>query len=152
MILNIYIPKGYNVTINPGQKLFLKNKAFIISNSPWNIGGKDQPVVISGKIDNLGGGILIGDTDEISKIENTRFSNLTGFNFNKNSEYIILGSINFHQTKVEIKDVSFKNIFSEDAINIFRSNFNIYNVNYSDIASDAIDVDFSEGKIIKLNL
>jgi len=146
---NIYIPKGYNVTINPGQKLFLKNKAFIISNSPWNIGGKDQPVVISGKIDNLGGGILIGDTDEITKIENTRFSNLTGFNFDKNSEYIILGSINFHQTKVEIKDVSFKNIFSEDAINIFRSNFNIYNVNYTDIASDAIDVDFSEGKINK---
>jgi len=146
---NIYIPKGFNITINPGQKLILKNKAFIISNSPWNIGGKDQPVVISGKIDNLGGGILIGDTDEISKIENTRFSNLTGFNFNKNSEYIILGSINFHQTKVEIKDVSFKNIFSEDAINIFRSSFNIYNVNYMDISSDAIDVDFSEGKIDK---
>jgi hypothetical protein len=146
---NIYIPKGYNITIKPGQKLILKNKAFIISNSPWNIGGKDQPVIISGKIDNLGGGILIGDTDEISKIENTRFSNLTGFNLNKNSEYIILGSINFHQTKVEIKDVSFKNIFSEDAINIFRSNFNIYNVNYMDIASDAIDVDFSEGKIDK---
>ena len=60
-----------------------------------------------------------------------------------------MGSINFHQTKVEIKDVSFKNIFSEDAINIFRSSFNIYNVNYMDISSDAIDVDFSEGKIDK---
>ena len=146
---NIYIPKGYNVIINPGQKLLLTNKAFIISNSPWNVGGKDQPVVISGKKDNLGGGILIGDTNEISKIENTKFSNLTGYDFNKNSEYIILGSVNFHQTKVEIKDVSFKNIFSEDAINIFRSDFNIYNVNYTDISSDAIDVDFSNGKIDK---
>ncbi len=146
---NIYIPKGYNIRINPGQKLILKNKAFIISNSPWNIGGKQQPVIISGETDNLGGGIFIGDTDEMSKIENTKFSNLIGFNLNKNYEYIILGSINFHQTKVEIKDVSFKNIFSEDAINIFRSDFNIYNVNYHDIESDAIDIDFSNGKIDK---
>ena len=53
------------------------------------------------------------------------FSNLTGYNLDKDSEFIILGSINFHQTKVKIKNVSFKNIFSEDAINIFRSDFNI---------------------------
>ena len=42
-----------------------------------------------------------------------------------------------------------KNIYSEDAINIFRSDFNIYNVNYKDIESDAIDIDFSKGKIDK---
>jgi hypothetical protein len=146
---NIYIPKGYNVIIYPGQKLLLTNGAFIISNSPWNIGGKNSSVVISGKEDDLGGGILISDTKETSKIENTEFSNLAGLNFDQNSEYIILGSINFHQTKVLIKDVVFKNIFSEDAINIFRSNFNIYNANYANISSDAIDIDFSNGAIIK---
>ena len=46
---NIYIPEGYNVIIKPGQKLFLTNKAFIISNSPWNIGSKEGSVIISGK-------------------------------------------------------------------------------------------------------
>ena len=146
---DLYIPKGYKVIIKPGQKLFLTNKAFIMSNSPWLIGGEGNPVIISGNTDDLGGGIFIGDTEEISKIENTKFSNLVGFNFNKNYEYIILGSINFHQTKVVIKDVSFKNIFSEDAINVFRSDFNIYNVDYNDIASDAIDIDFSNGTIDK---
>lgn len=146
---NIYIPEGYKIIINPGQKIFLTNKAFIISNSPWQIGGKDQSVVISGKKDNLGGGILIGDTEEISKIENTKFSYLGGYNFEKNFEYIILGSINFHQTKVQIKKASFEKIFSEDAINIFRSNFNIYDVKYNAIYSDAIDIDFSDGNIEK---
>ena len=34
-------------------------------------------------------------------------SNLYGYNFDKDSEYIILGSLNFHQTKVEIKYVNF---------------------------------------------
>jgi hypothetical protein len=144
---NIYIPEGYNVIIKPGQKLFLTNKAFIISNSPWNIGSKEGSVIISGKKDDLGGGILIGDTNKISNLENVEFSNLTGYNLDEDSEFIILGSINFHQTKVKIKNVSFKNIFSEDAINIFRSDFNIHNAKYLNISSDAIDIDFSNGNI-----
>ena len=144
---NIYIPKGYKVIINPGQKIILTNKAFIVSNSPWNIGGEGQPVVISGKINNLGGGIYIGDTNEVSKIENTIFSYLNGYNYDKDSEYIILGSVNFHQTKAVIRNVNFNKIYSEDAINIFRSDFNINEVYYSDISSDAIDIDFSNGII-----
>jgi hypothetical protein len=106
-------------------------------------------VSISGKKGNLGGGILIGDTKEVSKIENTEFSYLSGYDFEKNFEYIILGSVNFHQTKVKIQNVNFKNIFSEDAINIFRSNFDIIDVGYSNISSDAIDIDFSYGNINK---
>ena len=146
---NIYIPAGLRVIIKPGQKIILTDKAFIISDSPWNIGGAGKSVIISGKKDNSGGGILIGDTNKKSTIQNTRFSNLSGYDFDKNFEYIILGSLNFHQTKVEITNTIFKNIFSEDAINIFRSDFDIYDVNYTDISSDAIDIDFSNGKINK---
>ena len=72
---------------------------------------------------------------------------MNGFNLFKNQEYLLLGSLNFHQTKVKLNNVRFTNIFSEDAINIFRSNFNILNVNYDKISSDAIDIDFSHGKI-----
>ncbi len=146
---NVYIPEGFNVVIKPGQKIIITNKAFIISNSPWQIGGENKLVLISGERENLGGGILISDTKEISSIENTEFSYLSGYDLEKNFEYIILGSINFHQTKVNIKNVYFRNIFSEDAINIFRSKFKIIDAKYKNIFSDAIDVDFSEGKIIK---
>ena len=92
---------------------------------------------------------MIGDTKEISSIKNTEFSYLGGYDLEKNSEYIILGSINFHQTEVEMKNVRFKNIFSEDAINIFRSKFEIIDAKYNNIFSDAIDIDFSAGKIMK---
>ena len=146
---NVYIPEGFNVVIKPGQKIIITNKAFIISNSPWQIGGENKLVLISGERENLGGGILIGDTKEISSIENTEFSYLSGYDLEKNFEYLILGSINFHQTKVNIKNVYFRNIFSEDAINIFRSKFKIIDAKYKNIFSDAIDIDFSEGKIIK---
>ena len=144
---NIYIPSGTKVKVFPGQKISIINNAFIISNSPWEIGGKGKQVIISGKESNLGGGILIGDTNDTTIIENTEFSFLGGYDLKKNLEYIILGSVNFHQTSIKIKNTNFKNIFSEDAINIFRTKFDIYNSNYSKIFSDAIDVDFSNGKI-----
>ncbi len=148
---NVYIPKGYKVVIKPGQKLLLSNKVFIISNSPWQIGGNGKRVVISGESEDLGGGILVSDTDELSVIKNTDFSFLSGYDLKKNFEHIILGSINFHQTNVEIENVRFNDISSEDAINIFRSKFKIKNAKYNNIFSDAIDIDFSEGKIIQTN-
>ena len=144
---NVYIPAGFRVIIKPGQKILLTNNAFILSNSPWTIGGPQKKTVISGEIDNFGGGIIIGDNNEISKILNTKISYLTGYNTDLNSEFIIMGSINFHQTNVRIEGVDFENIYSEDAINIVRSSFEIKDSNYKNISSDAIDIDFSEGKI-----
>ena len=144
---NLYIPKGFKVVIKPGQKIILTNNAFIVSNSPWTIGGKGKETIITGEKNNLGGGIIIGDNNEKSKIMNTKISYLKGYNVDLDSEYLIMGSINFHQTNVEIDNVKFENIFSEDAINIVRSNFKINNSTYKNISSDAIDIDFSDGEI-----
>ena len=144
---NLYIPKGFKVVIKPGQKIILTNNAFIVSNSPWTIGGKGKETIITGEKNNLGGGIIIGDNNTKSKIINTKISYLKGYNFNLSSEYLIMGSINFHQTNVEIDNVKFENIFSEDALNIVRSNFKINNSSYKNISSDAIDIDFSDGEI-----
>ena len=136
-IRNIALSFGAPVIEPPG------NNAFIISNSPWTIGGKNGEVIITGEKNNLGGGILIGDNEELSKIQNTKISYLAGNKNNLNSEFLIFGSINFHQTNVEINNVNFENIYSEDAINIFRSSFKITNGDYKNISSDAIDIDIT---------
>ena len=144
---NLLIPKGFEVIIKENQKISLVNKAFIISNSPWKIGGENFKTIISGEKNNLGGGILIRDTKKKSIINNTKFSYLTGFPSNKSAEFIILGAINFYEANVKINNSEFENIYSEDALNIFRSKFEIVKNNYKNISSDAIDIDFSEGKI-----
>ena len=148
---NLYIPKGFVVKIKPKQEILLLNNAFIISNSAWEIGGNGGLTLISGKEDNYGGGLLITDTDDISIIKNTKFSYLKGIDPYYFFEFNILGSINFHQTNVKVFNSSFENIFSEDAINIFRSSFEINKTNYANIFSDAIDIDFSDGKIFFSN-
>ena len=148
---NLYIPKNLEVVIESNQIIFLINNAFIFSKSPWKFNGSQGKIILSGYEDNYGGGILITDVNKKSILNNVEISYLQGMNTNEYPEYIILGSINFHQTKVELINVSFKDITSEDAINIFRSDFEIYDVNYSNISSDAIDVDFSNGNINKVN-
>ena len=144
---DIYIPNNFEVIVEPGQKILLTNNAFIFSNSPWIIGGKGEETIITGKKDNLGGGMIVGDNNQMSQITNTKISYLNGYNINKSFEHLIMGAINFHETNVEINNVDFDNIFAEDAINIIRSNFRINNSNYTNIFSDAIDIDFSNGKI-----
>ncbi len=69
----------------------------------------------------------------------------------KNQGYIILGSLNFNKTNLKLKNLSFEKISSEDALNIVRSSFNIENLSFNENISDAIDVDFGEGKISNLS-
>jgi len=162
---NIYIPKNKIVILKAGQSLKLINNAFIISDSAWLVNGNiNQPVFIKGDKDNLGGGILISDKINKSIFDNVKFLHLNGYDnknlkkvsheFDKkqfkisNNEYIILGAINFHQTNVNLSNVVFKNIHSEDSVNIVNSTFLIKDSKFIGTNSDSIDIDFSEGDII----
>ncbi|MDB3986740.1 hypothetical protein N9421_00410, partial [bacterium] len=66
---------------------------------------------------------------------------------NNLNKYRIFGSINFYQTSVDLHNVEYSNISSEDAINIISSNFSITKNYFFNINSDAVDIDFSIGQI-----
>ena len=172
---NIIIPKNYTVFILPGEKIIFKNNSFIYSNSAWNVNGNEKKIIIKGLEDNLGGGILITDNKKKSFFNNVEFSYLSGPNNKMNSyldpffekkknvdkkkkikidndldslNHILYGAINFSNTDVLIKNVYFKKICSEDALNIISSNFLIENSKFEDNCSDGIDVDFGIGMIL----
>ena len=119
----------------------------------------------------FGGGLLILDTNKPSVFENVEISYLSGLN-NKlknyidpftekdestfqnsfsNSNQILYGAINFYNAEVLLKDINFKNICSEDVVNIISSNFQIKNSSFEDNCSDAIDIDFGKGKLINMD-
>ena len=57
---NIYLPKSFKFQLKPGDKLEIKNNAFIFSESHWeSLGNIDSPIIIYGKENNYGGGIYI---------------------------------------------------------------------------------------------
>jgi len=67
---------------------------------------------------------------------------------NFNHAYKIYGAINIFNSEVDLTNVKFSNIASEDALNIMDSKFNIINNSFNNIFSDAIDIDHGEGKIL----
>ena len=142
---NLLIPDGMNVIINSGQKLILLNNSFIISNSPWIVNGKKKEIIISGLVNDVGGGILIKNSLRKSYFNNVKFAYLSGMP--QNNEFIISGAINFYKTNVLMKNVIFEKTSSEDAMNVVNSKFDIKNIKFSQSKSDSLDLDFSKGSI-----
>ena len=149
---NLFIPKNKKVIIKAGQKIFLNDGAFILSHSPWFAeGSKKEKIFIGGNLNNYGGGLIITDTKEKSFFNNINFLYLSGLTKSylkvPNHGHIIFGSINFHQTKIDLKNITFQQIKSEDAINIINSEFSIKNITFIKNLYDSIDLDFSNGTI-----
>ena len=49
-----------------------------------------------------------------------------------------MGSVNFFNTSLKLKNVEFKRISSEDAINIINSNFDIKDIYFIETGSDSL--------------
>ena len=153
---NIFIPEGYTVLIKSDQKLTIIDNAFIISESSFDIDGEDtefkKPIIIGGLPNNFGGGIFIKNSKEISNFKNVIFRNLNG-NIDYIPEgYAVYGAINIYNSIVNIENFLFENIESEDAINIISSTLIINNGKFNNIKSDAIDIDYGNGIIKKLQI
>ena len=146
----IIIPEDYNLIINSDTEVIFKDEGGIISFSPIFINGKkNNPVIIKAESGNYisGNNLLIINAKKQSKIQNAIFKNLSSPPLD--SGIGLMGSINFYQSDVEIKDTQFLNNFAgDDYLNIIRSIFIIKDSYFENAYSDALDVDFSNGEII----
>ena len=141
---DLVVPKNYNFIIEPNVKINLINQANIVSFSPINFQGKKfSPVQIFSE-DSSGQGLSVINAKEKSFIRYTQFNNLSNPEKTGISQ---LGSVNFYESPVDIKYMEISNNRSEDAINIFRSDYSISYSKFTNIYSDAFDGDFSNGSL-----
>ena len=60
------------------------------------------------------------------------------------------GSLMLHNSSnLSVNELTIKNVNNEDALNIVNSNFMITNLYVDNTKSDALDIDFSEGRVLK---
>ena len=149
IINNPIIIKNKNLIIKPGTNIiFSKNSYIYIENGNIELNGtKENPIMLSSK-DNWGG-IYVYNSN-FSKIENSIINNLKEFN---HENIALTGSLNFYKSNILINSLKLTKSNAEDGLNIVKSNFKINNSSFSDMVSDAIDIDFSEGEIndVKIN-
>jgi len=139
----LIIPKGYVLKVYPGQELIFKETGYLFSNSPIYFSGTNKkPIKIFGK--SKGNSINIIDAEFKSNFSNVEFNNLSTDLSNK---LPYSGGINIYNSDIEISDCIFNSNYSEDNINIVKSNFLILNSTFFESYSDAIDIDFSNGSL-----
>ncbi|MCH7534724.1 MAG: right-handed parallel beta-helix repeat-containing protein, partial [Bacteroidetes bacterium] len=140
----LIIPSGYRVIAREGLKLNIEKGAFIISNSPIEFLGKaDKPIKIYSK-NGDGKGILVIGAEGKSILNFTIFD---GISSQKTKLWKMTGALNFYESEVAINQIKFNDIQCEDALSIVRSKFSIENAKFTNLKSDAFDIDFSEGVI-----
>ncbi|MDE4907726.1 CotH kinase family protein [Methanogenium marinum] len=144
---NVIIPEDYSVICygDIPTKLDLRNGAIILSYSPIQfIGSEDYPIFITSS-DSSGQGIVVLDTDERSRLEYVRFSNLSA---PSQDGWQLSGSVTFYNSDVDIENCVFSdNKYGDDMVDLVRSEYSVKNSLFQNIYSDAIDDDFGKGNI-----
>ncbi|MCP4138924.1 MAG: hypothetical protein GY755_01295 [Chloroflexi bacterium] len=141
---DLIIPEGYFLSILGGTKLQFSAGSILLSEDRVNIyGTEDAPVYLTAQEDTWGGVVVLNASVE-SNWEYAFIEKTAGIS---RSGWILTGGVTFYESPVHIKHVVFSNNFTEDALNIVRTNFSFEYVEFSNAPSDAFDGDFVSGKI-----
>jgi hypothetical protein len=141
---DMIIPRGYTVIGNEGVSVDLIKGSSIVSYSPLFFkGSKERPVTIFSS-DSTGRGVVVLSGNVKSEITHTNFINLRNPLI---GGITMTGAVNFYESPVDLKYIRVIANKCEDAINIVRSKFSIYEAAFLNTASDAFDGDFVDGTI-----
>jgi hypothetical protein len=146
----ILFPKQYaTVRISAGTTLDLIEGAFIISEIPLLWRGEEENPIRLISSDTTGKGVLVINAGGVSKLSNLYIEGQGNPEiFGRN----ITGAVSFYQSPVNFTAVFVHQNYSEDAINLIRSEFTMEKVGISDAQFDGVDLDFCEGQIRNLKI
>ena len=142
----IIIPKGLKVVLKAGETIDLIRSSSILSYSAFNIYGEIDKMVKVTSSDSTGEGIHILQNKDSTKINYLDFSNqFSLYDTLKYNHQSLPSAFTVYGGKVTINNSDFKDLKSEDAVNLFRCKFKIGNIKIENTFSDAFDADFCTG-------
>jgi hypothetical protein len=142
----IIFPSGSKVFIDSGTDLLFSKGTYLIVNGSIIIRGtKDLPVTLSPEKKNeYWDGIYVRGEHSRSSFENVYINNIKSI---QSYPLFLTGGITFYKSRVKINGLRIDNVQTEDALNLFDSDFHISRLKITKSKSDAIDIDFSRGTL-----
>lgn len=141
----LIVPPGYRFCIKSGVTVDMINSASILSYSAIEFLGEENNGILICSSDANSHGLVVVDAKRKSLLNYVTFDRLGNPH---GSGWEVSGAITFYQSEVEITNCLIKCNRSEDALNIIRSKYFIEKSKFINTLSDALDSDFSEGKIL----
>lgn len=142
---SLIIPKGYEVVFESGLKLDLVKNSFLLLYSHLAALGSSYDTIELHSSDKTGQGLAVLETDGKNFLN---YVNIQGMTAPSRKGWFLPSSVTFYESDVVISNCYFGNNQSEDALNIFRSEFRIEGTFFEEAHSDAFDSDFSEGTVV----
>lgn len=149
---SVIIPSGYDLVIGAGTTLqFQENESLIVYGTTLFEGNAEAKVVLEGLPVGEGGsgywqGIAVYNAPARSSWSYVFVRNTSGVEIDK---WRLTGGVTFYKSDVDVTNSMFSGNMAEDALNIVHSDFRMVDTEIRNAASDGLDVDFSEGTIIR---
>lgn len=140
----LFIPKGYELTIEAGVKLSLNKGAGILSESPVNmIGTEYEPIQISAT-DQDNNGFTLLQTGGVSALQHVQFKGLNNLHY---EGWTLTGGVNCYESEIKMSHCRISDNSCEDALNIIRSKFELESCSIENTFADGFDSDFCTGEV-----
>lgn len=149
ILQDLVVPANVDFIVEEGAQLsFAENAALVIKSSIEVRGTKDHPVYMQPMPGGRWPGLFVIKAQKASDLH---FLTIYGTKGVSRPGWLISGGVTFYQSDAGISDCNFGKNFSEDALNIVASSFNVLRSNFMETYGDAIDVDFGTGTITSSN-
>lgn len=140
----MFIPKNYRVVLSPGTKLEFKNGGGLIVTGDFKaVGTVGSPIHIFCADSSSNGLTILNGTN--AQFDYVTISGLSNLNY---ENWELTGAVTIYETPVEMGHCRIENNFSEDALNIIRSPFDIHDLSINTTFSDGFDADFCTGNLV----
>ena len=143
-VINSPIVVKGDLEIQAGTHLEFKENAYLIVQGSLHVSGSfDNPVILDSYSD-FWDGIYVLESEKRSYLKNLEIRNIKSL---EDDLLRLTGAVTFYRADVNIENTLIDNVTAEDAINIVESDYKIKNLKVTNTISDALDSDFSNGKI-----
>jgi len=142
---DLLVPAGDTLMCGPNTTLELDDGALILSCSPVRFTGtREHPITIRAGANGGQGLVVLGGAGP----SELRWVTFQGLSAPARSGWGITGAVTFYETPVAITWCRFTDSRAEDSLNVIRSpEFSVEDCVFERAAFDALDVDFSKGRV-----
>lgn len=146
---SLVVPEGYGLSLPAGTELRFTAGEGLIARGPLLFrGSEESPVVLTGPVrkgaDARWAGVAVLESAEESVWTHVHVHHAGAFS---RDGWRPTGAILFRRAAIRMEHCRILDTHAEDAINLVRSRFSLREVEIEGARSDALDADFSDGRI-----
>ena len=142
---DLVLPEGIPLVAPPGVTLRMESGAVLLARGPllWR-GTAERPVRVVSERESFGGIVVLsaGGTSEWEHVE------VTGTGGIERGAWTLTGGVTFFESPVVLADSRIADCHCEDALNVFRSRFEMLRCRIESTVSDGFDGDFVQGRVV----